>query len=113
LVDKVADDVGKRPVDKVAVAVVVAFDVVKKIAVLVTADERRSLHTCVGAHSALFGCRGIDGSEGELERALSLATFKKSAKLTALNQSFNFSVALKEKYALFLCTESRLSSCSS
>jgi len=41
LVDKVADDVGKRPVDKVAVAVVVAFDVVKEIAVLVTADERR------------------------------------------------------------------------
>jgi len=54
-----ADDVVKRAVDTVAV-VVVTVDVVKEIAVLVT---------------ALLGCRDIDGSEGEQERALVLSTF--------------------------------------
>jgi len=40
--------------------------------VLVTADEHWSLHTSIGAHTALFGCRDLDGSEGEQERSRSL-----------------------------------------
>lgn len=111
-----ADDVIKLAVDIVAVVVVVTVDVVKEIAVLVTAGELGLLHTCIGAHLALFGCRDIDGSEGEQERALSPATFKNSVRLGVIDRALSelalFSVALKEKYALFLCTESRLSSCS-
>jgi len=84
-VGKVTEDVVKHAVDTVAVILVVTVDVVKEIPVLVTADERRSLHTSIGAHTALFGCRDIDGSEGEQERALSLATFKNSVKLGVID----------------------------
>jgi len=80
-VDRVAEDVVKHAVDTVAVAFVVTVDVVKEIALLVTADKRRSLHTCIGAHLAIFGCRDIDGNEGEQEHALPLVTFKNSVKL--------------------------------
>jgi len=45
------------------------------------------LHTCIGAHLALFGCRDFDGSEGQLERALSLATFKNSIKLGIIDRA--------------------------
>jgi len=58
-----------RSYDGVAVAVVV------------------TLHTCIGAHLALFGCRDFDGSEGQLERALSLATFKNSIKLGIIDRA--------------------------
>jgi len=58
-----ADDVVKCAADTVAVVVVVTVDVVKEISVLVT---------------ALLGCRDIDGSEGEHERALLLSTFNNS-----------------------------------
>jgi len=61
-VDKVADDVVKCAVDTVAVDVVVTVDVVKEF-------ERRSLHLCILAHSALLGCSDIDGSEEVQERA--------------------------------------------
>jgi len=85
--DKVAEDVVKHAVDTVAVAVVVTVDVVKEIAALVTADKRRSLHTCIGEHSALLGCRHIDSSKGDQERALSLATFKNSVKLEVIDRA--------------------------
>jgi len=66
--------------------------------------------------TALLGCRDIDCSEAEQERALLLSSFKNSVRLGVIDRASSelalFSVALKETYALFLCTESRLSSCS-
>jgi len=64
---KVTEYVVKHAVVVVAVVVVFTVNVVKEITVLVTADERRSLHTCIEVHTPLFG-----GSKNALSRSLRL-----------------------------------------